>query len=337
MISNLLIPSLAIATFVFSALITWLLIGFLRRRGVIDIPNERSSHAIPTPRGGGLAIIISFLLASLALLFFRPIESFPGFFFWSGLILVAITSLLDDHLNLPVYIRFGLHLAAATMVSLENGGFGNFPLPEPYNFELGFFNYPLTIFWILAVLNIYNFLDGIDGYAAVQGLVASIGLALLYPAGVSFDLAIILAAAIAGFLLFNWHPARIFMGDIGSTSLGFIFATLPFYIDQVPVNLAIFSSGIFLWFFLADGAFTIVRRLLNKEKIWVAHRSHIYQRLVIQGHSHAKVTSSIMVTGLVVSLFHLYLYHYQLPNLIISLFLAITFFILIVFIEKFAR
>lgn len=337
MISQLLVPSLAFTTFAFSALITWLLVGFMRKKGIIDIPNERSSHEIPTPRGGGMAIIVSFLLASLALLYFHPIENLPGLFFWTGLVLVAITSLLDDRLNLPVYIRFGLHLAAAVMVSLETGGFEKFPLPQPYAFDLGVFNHPLTVFWILAVLNIYNFLDGIDGYAAVQGLVACIGLALLNPMGTGFELSILLAAAIAGFLVFNWHPAKIFMGDIGSASLGFIFATLPFYLTEVPVNVGIFSMGIFLWFFLADGAFTILRRVLKGEKIWEAHRSHIYQRLVIKGFSHAKVTSYIMLASFSVTIIHLYLYHYHSSYLLISLAVALALFILLIYIEKTLR
>lgn len=337
MISDLIIPSLAVVTFIFSAFITRLLIGFLRRRGVIDIPNERSSHQIPTPRGGGLAIIITFLLASLALIYFRPIEQLPGLMFWLGLILIAITSLLDDRLNLPVYLRFVLHLLAATLVAVESGGFQNFPLPAPYNFNLGVFNFPLTIFWILAVLNIYNFLDGIDGYAAVQGLVACIGIALLNPMGINFELALLLAAAIAGFLLFNWHPAKIFMGDIGSASLGFIFASWPFYLVNVPTNTAVFSVGIFLWFFLADGAFTIVRRLLKGEKIWVAHRTHIYQRLVIKGYSHARVTTFIMLPGLFTTFFHLYLYHYHIDYLLWSLAAGLILFLILIFSEKFAR
>lgn len=337
MSADLIIPSLAVTTFVFSALITWMLIGFLRKKGVVDIPNERSSHETPTPRGGGLAIIISFLLASLALIYFRPIEYLPGFFFWMGLILVAITSLLDDRLNLPVYIRFSLHLTAAAIVSLETGGFETFPLPTPLNFELGIFNHPLTIFWLLAVLNIYNFLDGIDGYAAIQGLVACIGIAFLNPLGGGFELSILLAAAIAGFLIFNWHPAKIFMGDIGSASLGFIFASLPFYLKSVQVNVAVFSMGIFLWFFLADGAFTIIRRLLKGEKIWVAHRSHLYQRLVMKGYSHAKVASFIMLTGLTLTIFHLYLYHFHPDYLAWSLILGLILFIILIFIEKIAR
>ena len=316
--ADFLIPILAFTTFLFAALTTRLLIGFLRKRGVIDIPNERSSHVVPTPRGGGLAIILAFLLASLAMLYFKPAEYLPGISFWSGLVLVAITSLLDDRFNLPVYIRFALHLAAAVFVSLATGGFQKFPLPEPYSFDLGVFNHPLTIFWILAVLNIYNFLDGIDGYAAVQGLVACIGIAFLNPLGMEYDLSILLAASIAGFLIYNWHPAKIFMGDIGSASLGFIFASLPLYFTNVSVNIGVFSMGIFLWFFLADGAFTIIRRILKGEKIWVAHRTHIYQRLVIKGYSHATVAFAIMLTGLIVVLVYIVLYQFYPAYLLVS-------------------
>jgi Fuc2NAc and GlcNAc transferase len=328
--ADLIIPIIAFTTLLFAALTTRILIGFLRKRGIIDIPNKRSSHNVPTPRGGGLAIILAFLLASLAMLYFKPIEDLPGISFWIGLVLVAITSLIDDRLDLPVYMRFSLHLAAATFVSLATGGFQKFPLPEPYNFELGIFNHPLTIFWILAVLNIYNFLDGIDGYAAVQGLVACIGIALLNPLGMGFDLSIFLAAAIAGFLIYNWHPAKIFMGDIGSASLGFIFASLPLYFTHVQVNIGVFSMGIFLWFFLADGAFTIIRRILKGEKIWVAHRSHVYQRLVIKGYSHSTVTFSIMLTGLILVLVHVMLYHFFPDYILISVGLGILFFLLLI-------
>jgi len=313
-------------TFLISGGGTYLLIGWLSHRGVLDIPNLRSSHKRPTPRGGGVAIIASFLIGALLTYFLNGHSTLPGWGFFTGLVLVGLAGWLDDKHNLPVAVRFLLYGIAGGMVFWETGGFEQFPLPEPFSFHLSWLSLPVTLFWVIAVVNIYNFLDGIDGYAGLQAILASGGMMLLDFEGTGFFTGILLLSASIGFLLFNWHPARIFMGDIGSATLGFIFATVPFYFTQVSSANGIFSMGIFLWFFLSDGAFTIIRRLLKGEKVWEAHRSHLYQQLS-DLFSHARVSAGVMMAA--ATLVGLYFYMYYQPdyNLIWILPVAILFFL----------
>jgi Fuc2NAc and GlcNAc transferase len=312
---------IALVVFLISTLLTkWFAVAF-KQSGIVDVPNERSSHTSPTPRGGGLAIIVA-VMAGLSILFFSETIlmidfQVPGFLFWTGFLLIAATSLLDDKIGLPFYVRITLHFIAANLIFHETGGLTFFPLPEPFAIELGqVMNYTLTIFWILAVVNIYNFLDGIDGFAATQAIIAGSAMAIIDHNGPGQTIGILTASASLGFLIHNWRPAKIFMGDIGSAALGFIFATAPLYFSQIDTNLAVFSMGIFLWFFISDGAFTIIRRFVKGEKIWQAHRTHLYQRLVIAGLNHDKVATVIMLaaTALCATFFLLY---YFIPSLMI--------------------
>lgn len=310
-----------ILVFLFSTLLTGRLAIVFKKSGIVDVPNGRSSHITPTPRGGGLAMVIG-ILFGLALLVLggkyagAAIDS-PGLFFWTGFLLIAAASFIDDKLSLPTYVRFGLHFIAANLVFYETGGLSLFPLPAPFNYELQpVLNYVLTVVWIIGVLNIYNFLDGIDGFAAAQAIVAGIAMAVIDFSGAGFTVGILTVSAASGFLVHNWRPAKIFMGDIGSAALGFIFAAAPLYFTQMEKNVAIFSMGIFLWFFLSDGAFTILRRLLKGEKIWQAHRSHLYQRLVIAGLPHDRVALAVMSAAALLSVSLLALYFLQ-PDLLI--------------------
>src|SRR5206468_6921221 len=127
----------------------------------------------------------------------------------------------------------------------------------------------------------YIFLAGIDGHAGLQGAVAGLGVALLHTVGSFTTIGMAVCGACAGFLVHNWHPARIFMGDVGSATLGFILAAVPFQTSGRWRSDSVFFVALFLWFFLADGAFTVFRRLWRGEKVWEAHRTHLYQRLVI--------------------------------------------------------
>jgi UDP-N-acetylmuramyl pentapeptide phosphotransferase/UDP-N-acetylglucosamine-1-phosphate transferase len=306
--NNLFFWLIPLIVFLLSWKLSLQLIMILQKKGLIDLPNSRSSHIIPTPRGGGLAILLTFFIF--------------------GFLSVAAAGFLDDKIGLPVTIRFLIYTTAALLIYFETGGLSMFPLPEPFNFETGWLNLPLTLVWIVAVVNIYNFLDGIDGVAATQTVLASLGFILIDPTGPGFYMGTLLMASTFGFLLINWHPARLFMGDIGSASIGFFFASLPFYLNSVSPHLAVYSTGFFLWFFLADGAFTICRRLIKGEKIWVAHRSHLYQQLVIAGWSHSKVVILVMGMGFILILAYLYSYHYHPGNLILLLPVAVSLFLL---------
>jgi UDP-N-acetylmuramyl pentapeptide phosphotransferase/UDP-N-acetylglucosamine-1-phosphate transferase len=168
------------------------------------------------------------------------------------------------------------------------------------DFELATLAVPVSLLWIVGVLNLYNFLDGIDGFAGLQAVVAGLGIAL-WGHG---DIAVVgfaIAGACAGFLLHNWHPAKIFMGDVGSGTLGFMLAALPFQLTPASRGDAMFVVAMCLWFFLSDGCFTIMRRLSRGEKIWEAHRSHLYQRLVKTGLRHDRVTLHVIGAAAVLS------------------------------------
>ena len=261
----------------------------LVKKAVLDIPNVRSSHTAPIPRGGGLALITCFLAAALALKLLQPALPYPGPLFFAGLALVAAAGFLDDRFSLPVALRFAVQTVAAIIVIYESGGLSSFPLPEPLSFPLAWSGAALSLFWLLAVMNIYNFLDGIDGFATVQALVAAAGMMVVDYQGPGFYLGALIFASCCGFLVFNWQPASLFLGDSGSLALGFMFACLPFYFHRHDAEAGVFLMICLLWFFLSDGAFIIVSRLLRGEKIWVAHRTHLYQRLVIAGFRHDQV------------------------------------------------
>jgi UDP-N-acetylmuramyl pentapeptide phosphotransferase/UDP-N-acetylglucosamine-1-phosphate transferase len=282
----------AVAIVAVAGLVSWIavaaLVPVLRRRGMLDVPNSRSSHEVPVPRGGGLGLLVG-LGAGLVIsaVYGAPV---PGWPILLGLLLMAgLGSLEDFDGGLPVFARLISQIAAATVVVWQAGPLQRLPLPAPLDVELGAFGWPLSLVWIVAVLNIFNFLDGIDGFAAVQGVVAGLGLAAVGWGSWLGPLGLAIAGACFGFLFHNWHPARIFMGDVGSLSLGFLLAVSPFGEGQGRSPMLVFAAGLCLWFFLSDGVYTIGRRLIRGERIWQAHRSHLYQRLAIAGWSHARI------------------------------------------------
>jgi Fuc2NAc and GlcNAc transferase len=261
------------------------------KRQILDIPNERSSHTIPTPRGGGIIFV------SLSL-FFCCIYTFnlSLLTYLIGAVLLSIISWIDDLKSVPSALRFTVHFIAAGLIVF---GFGSFPtvyVPFFAEIQLGYLAIPITILWIVWLTNAYNFMDGIDGIAATQAITAGIGWYLLgwkFEIPITSFLGLIFAAANLGFLLHNWSPAKIFMGDVGSAFLGFSFAFLPLLASkESPNNTAkFFYIGIlFVGLFVFDTIFTFLRRLIAGEKVWQAHRSHLYQRLVIKGYSHRFVT-----------------------------------------------
>ncbi len=274
---------------------TRLLIRLLRARGVMDVPNERSSHKTPTPRGGGLGILMGLAMGLLAAwLLGMPM---PRTELLIGAGLIAAVGFIDDKIGLSVVVRLLLQFVAAGLVVWRPGGLAWFPLPEPLNVSLGVLAVPVALVWIVGVTNLYNFLDGIDGHAGLQGAVAGLGLALFHSGGFFPAMGMAIAGACVGFLAHNWHPAKIFMGDVGSATLGFILAALPFQMNEAIRGDGVFFVAICLWFFLSDGVFTLVRRLARGERIWEAHRTHLYQRLVISGLRHDQVVSRVMAAG----------------------------------------
>ncbi len=278
----------------FSAVLTAALIRHLR---LLDVPNERSSHTKPTPRGGGLAIVAGFLLG-LALLpllgdaaqLARPY--FPGFL--AGLGLIVLIALYDDLRAPGAGIKFAVQLMAILIVMALGMTIDRLRLPQFELIEFGWWAYPLTLVWILGLTNAYNFMDGLDGMAGGTALMASVFFAwLAFRSGSQFVYlpALAIAAASFGFLLFNWSPARIFMGDVGSTFLGFGFAVLAIIAArQDAAQLSILVMPLLLLHFIFDTVFTFLRRLIGREVVWRAHRTHLYQLLNRLGYSHRQIS-----------------------------------------------
>ena len=299
--------------FIIGALISYAIIYRLRiyllSKNVLDIPNERSSHTIPTPRGGGIGITLTVIGLSLIYCIFKG--SYKEVIFLLICSGMATLGWIDDRVGgLSSSRRFVIQILLASFIIALYGGIQFLPFPSPLNISLGIIAIPVSIIWIVVITNIYNFMDGIDGIAGTQGVVA--GLSWYFYAGetTSGVIGLIIAGGCAGFLLLNWHPAKIFMGDVGSAFLGFIFAGLPFISsNEISTPLPFYSMAIFLWFFLLDGSFTMIRRILKREKIWEAHRTHIYQRLTQTGLKHSSVV--LLIIGLYMILIPIFFYQFK--------------------------
>lgn len=263
------------------------------RRQFFDIPNERSSHSFPTPRGGGLVIVLIALFGVIGVWFFHPTWRGAALLaYLSGAALIAFVSWQDDLHSLPNRVRFAAHVGGATLALLGFGYWRVVSIPIVGSFDLGWLGLLITFVWIVGLTNAYNFMDGVDGIAGAQAVIAGIGwagLGWLVEQPLVGILGLLLAVGSLGFLGHNWPPARIFMGDVGSAFLGYTFAVLPVSATQQDSRLAV-AGVLLVWPFVFDAAFTFLRRLRNHENVFAAHRSHLYQRLVIVGYSHRTVT-----------------------------------------------
>jgi UDP-N-acetylmuramyl pentapeptide phosphotransferase/UDP-N-acetylglucosamine-1-phosphate transferase len=277
-----------------SVLAVRLVLGWLRRKQIMDLPNERSSHSLPTPRGGGLAVTPVCLLGWGVLLAFGA--TLPG----TALALAAAAALLalswlDDRHGLPPGRRFAVHIAACAL--------GLAALPNDaliFQGVLPFWLDRLTaLMGYVWFVNLFNFMDGIDGISGTQTACIALGLillAFLTARGEAMAQPAVLLAAALGFLFWNWHPAKLFLGDSGSVPLGFLLGWL--LLDQAAHgHLA--AALILPLYYLADATITLVCRLLRREKVWQAHRQHFYQQALAGGRSHDKVVLVILLGNLV--------------------------------------
>jgi UDP-N-acetylmuramyl pentapeptide phosphotransferase/UDP-N-acetylglucosamine-1-phosphate transferase len=305
--ANILAIALAIGAFIISVLTNAFLLRYLRKKNVLDIPNERSSHTQPTPRGGGNGILAGVIIAGGV--YAAVAEDYKIALILGLSLIIGIVGFIDDiKRGLHTGLRFGIQVTCAAILMYVFGPIDILPFPHPLDINLHWWGYLFGMVWLVGVTNIFNFLDGIDGYAGMQSLLAGWALAVIDWGGPIGMIGLFIAASSLGFLFFNWHPAKIFMGDVGSSFLGFLFAALPFYIQSYTRTDFFFATGIFLWFFLADGGLVIFRRILKGEKIWVAHRSHLYQRLVISGWSHSRVVEFVLL--LYMALFAVFFTYY---------------------------
>ncbi len=276
-----------IGLFVLSIVLTYSIRSYANKKAIYDIPNERSSHSTPTPRGGGLAIMIVFYIG---LVYFQ--ESIDSTLFYALLcaIPIALISLVDDVLTISSKVRFFIQSVSAAMALYFLGGVSSFDF---ILFELqGWWLNIIAFIAMIWLTNLYNFLDGIDGYAGSEAVMVGLGLFLFF----HNPLGLVIVAACLGFLLFNWHKASIFMGDVGSATLGFVFAVFVFYDTS--------QGSIFIWLILLslfwfDATLTLIRRYRNGEVVTQAHKKHAYQRLTQSGWSHDKVVWFSLVFNLI--------------------------------------
>ncbi len=293
----------ALAALLLSWLVVWPLRTMGPRWGFVDVPNQRSSHERPTPRAGGLAFVV--VSPAVALLASRwvGVQLPEGMeVLLAGGLLVAAVGLADDRWGLSVPLRFGAYLVAASLLAAGGDFLHELQWPGEPSLQLSWVGVPVTLLWIVGLTNAYNFMDGIDGIAGTQAVVAagtaaSVALSRGDPGLALF--AAVLAGGVVGFLLHNWPPARIFMGDVGSAFLGYTFA-----------GLAVLSGGrvggaipFVMWLlllgpFLFDSSLTLALRIWRGERWYEPHRQHLYQRLVRRGWSHLAVTSVYLCADL---------------------------------------
>jgi Fuc2NAc and GlcNAc transferase len=282
----------AIAAFLGMVFLSWLLTGAMRRyalrSALLDVPNERSLHRTPTPRGGGVAVALVTLVGLTAAGLLSKIPADVAWALGGGGALVATVGWLEDRRGVSARVRATVHAAAACWAAYWIWG-GLTPAAVA------------GVVCIMWAINLYNFMDGIDGLAGMEA--SSVGLiagALFLMAGRAdlAGVAFLVAAAATGFLGWNWPPARIFMGDVGSGFLGFMFGALSLIAGRsgaLPLALCLLLAGVFAF----DATVTLLRRAARGERWYQPHRSHAYQRLVQAGSTHGEVSSGVLLVNLV--------------------------------------
>lgn len=294
------------AIFIFAAaILSWLLASRVRLYALdrlLDIPNERSSHSVPTPRGGGLAIAVTALGGIILAAMWTWIDWNLAMALTGGGFMIAAVGWIDDHRDLPALVRFAVQFLSAGWAMFWLGGLPALTVGST-QLSLGIAGIPLGVIGIVWAINLYNFVDGIDGLAAGEAVTTGIIGGLILLAMGHYGLAMIsllIAAANAGFLPLNWAPAKLFMGDVGSGMLGYLFAVLAIASENagaVPLLIWVLLLGAFVF----DATVTLCRRVAHGERWYHAHHSHAYQRMVQAGRSHAQVSSMILAINFVLA------------------------------------
>lgn len=267
-----------------SFLLTYFIKNYMIKKSLVASVNERSSHTVPTPHGGGIAIAITWFIGLFYLYFIGQIENNLFYALLFGAV-ISIVSFFDDIYELSPKLRLIIQAIVAIGGLYFLGGFETLTF-WVFDIQNSIFTNIFAFFMIIWFINLYNFLDGINGYAGSEAVFLAVAGFILF-GGNHF---LVLAVAILGFLYWNWNKAKIFMGDVGSTLLGYNVAIFTiFYANQEPTNfwIWIILFGVY-WF---DATLTLIRRKLNKERLSQAHKKHAYQRLTQAGWSHYKVTN----------------------------------------------
>ena len=315
------------AVFLLSLMGTRLALAYLKRRAILDHPNDRSSHSIPTPRGGGLAVS-AVLIATWAILAFSGFGGFSQILIVCGCAFgLAALSWRDDLRPLPARFRLLGQIAAvctALAFSMDKGPYFGGSLPISLDLFLAGF------LWVW-FLNLFNFMDGIDGITATETISICAGICLITAGAATglFPYAIVTIPAALGFLWWNWPPARVFLGDVGSISLGFLLGRLLLSLMQEGYWAA---AVILPAYYHADASLTILLRMFRGERIWQAHKQHAYQQAVQRGWSHKAVVLTILPANIaLIGLTVLATFKPELTSLSIALSLVIVSLIIYIF------
>jgi len=283
---------------ILSYLGVWIIRRYAEKRRWLDHPNERSSHKVPTARGGGLAIVVIVLGTGL----WSALETglTRGLIYVAGGLIIAWLGWRDDLHSLSPRLRFVVQGIVAAISIYGLGYFKVVTIPMFGALQLGVVGIIITFLWIIGLTNAYNFMDGIDGMAGGVALSAGLGwmwLASTMHNAFAFWVALAITASSLGFLRHNWSPAKIFMGDVGSTFLGYSFAVLPL-IASTHGGDALMLGTLLMWTIIMDAGVTFIKRLIKRENVFAPHRSHLYQRLVIAGYKHATISLLYIVLTL---------------------------------------
>jgi UDP-GlcNAc:undecaprenyl-phosphate GlcNAc-1-phosphate transferase len=280
--------------FLCSAALTYVMARYVR---VMDVPNDRSSHSLPIPKSGGFAFVFTFVIGSVIIYFVADVARIDDRYFWGYVIsavLLAIVSFVDDVTQKTFVVKVLTQMLCVGVVLASGVILRRLAIPYWGEVELGSVGYVLTFLWILGLTNAYNFMDGLDGLAAGVAVIAAgflCAIALEQKSAFVYISSYVLLAGAAGFLIFNFPPAKIFMGDIGSAFLGFTFATLAVIGSSLDLGrLSFYIVPMLLFHFIFDTFFTFTRRLARGEKVLRAHRTHLYQLLNRTGYSHRAVS-----------------------------------------------
>jgi len=292
-----------IIVFLILVLLSYISVAYIRRLvlryNILDNPNERSSHSIPMPLGGGLAIVVLVLITSI--IFADQTQVNRSLIYIVLGAILALVGWRDDIFSLSANYRFIVQGLVAAISILGMGYFRVVRVPLLGEFDLGVVGVVITFFWIIGMINAYNFMDGIDGMAGGVAVVAGLGWMIL-SANVHnpfvFWVALAIAGTSLGFLGHNWPPAKIFMGDVASTFLGYSFAVLPL-LSASQTGDALTVGTLLMWTVIMDTFVTFLRRLIKGENVFSGHRSHLFQQLVAGGYRHGTISASyIFLTAL---------------------------------------
>jgi len=281
---------------ILSLSLTYLIKNYAIKKSLVDIPNERSSHSVPTPLGGGIAIAITWFLGILYLFFMGQVGSSLYLALMVGIV-ISVISYFDDLYGLSAKVRLIFQVGVAVCGLYFLGGFKELDFGI-FSITNQLFTNLFALVLIVWYINLYNFLDGIDGYAGSEAVFIGIAGYVLF-GGNHF---LVLVVAVLGFLFWNWERAKIFMGDVGSTLLGYNIAVFTiYYADKKPSDFWIWI--ILFTVFWADATYTLLNRLKRGEKLSQAHKEHIYQKLAQRGWNHSKVVFLLILLDIVLYLF----------------------------------